>query len=70
MPKEHIEIRCPHCGGKMLINWPTPRERGVQVRCSDCAKDFPVAEAVERTVAGAPDARDRPRGRMREDGAD
>lgn len=58
MPKDRIEIRCPNCGGKMLIEWPTARGRRVQVKCRSCGKDFPLGQAVERTVAGAPDRRD------------
>ncbi|HXP31404.1 MAG TPA: hypothetical protein VN832_09965 [Stellaceae bacterium] len=42
----------------MLIAWPTARERHARVSCPGCAADFPLAEAVERTVVGAPDDRD------------
>ena len=66
MLKERIEIRCPNCGGTMLIEWPTPRARRALVKCLGCATDFPVAEAVERTVVGAPDDRDRHFGRKRD----
>ena len=58
MLKDHIEIRCPNCGRKMVINWPTPRERHARLTCPGCKTDFPVAEAVERTVLGTPDDRD------------
>jgi ribosomal protein S27AE len=57
MYKDHIAIRCPHCGERMLIDWPTPRIRGVRVMCPACAAGFLVAEAVERTVIGADDGR-------------
>jgi uncharacterized Zn finger protein len=63
MLKEHIEIRCPNCGGKMLIEWPTPRTRRALVKCLGCETDYSIAEAVERTVVGAPDDRDRHLGR-------
>ncbi len=58
MAKDRLEIRCPHCGGRMLIEWPTARGRRAQVTCRSCGKDFPLGPAVERTVAGAPDRRD------------
>ena len=70
MLKEHIEIRCPNCGGKMLIEWPTRRERRARVKCLGCETHFPVAEAVERTVVGAPDDRDRHFGWKRDDRSD
>jgi DNA-directed RNA polymerase subunit RPC12/RpoP len=58
MQRDHIEIRCPNCGRRMLIQWPTPRERRAKVICRDCETDFHVAQAVERTVIGARDERD------------
>jgi predicted Zn finger-like uncharacterized protein len=58
VPKDHIEIRCPHCASKMAIGWPTPRARRAQVRCSNCNVDFSVAEAVERAIVGKSDHRD------------
>ncbi len=58
MAKDHVEIRCSNCGRRMLIAWPTPRERHARATCPGCAMDFPLAEAVERTVVGAPDDRD------------
>jgi hypothetical protein len=58
MPKEHIAIRCPCCGARMLTGWPTPRVRRCRVKCPDCEASFLLAEAVERTVVGAADDRD------------
>lgn len=58
MPREGIDIRCPHCGVKMSIGWPTSRKRRAVVTCSGCRREFPVAEAVERSVIGALDERD------------
>lgn len=58
MPKDHVAIRCPHCGGRMLIGWPTPRGRQLRIECSACEASFPLAEAVERTLLGAADDRD------------
>ena len=58
MAKDHVEIRCPNCGRKMLIAWPTQHERHARLSCPGCAADFPLAEAVERTVVGASDDRD------------
>lgn len=58
MEKDHIEIRCPHCGQRTSIEWPTSRKRHAQVTCAHCKKDFPMAEAVERTVIGTRDERD------------
>ena len=59
MSKEHIAIRCPHCGGRMLTGWPTPHVRRLRVECPACAADFLLAEAVERSVIGAGSDRDR-----------
>jgi hypothetical protein len=42
----------------MRIDWPTPRARHALITCPSCDACFPVAEAVERTVVGAPDDRD------------
>jgi transposase-like protein len=58
MSKDHIVIRCPECGARMRIDWPTPRARHAEITCPSCEASFPVAEAVERTVVGAPDHRD------------
>ncbi len=58
MPKDHIAIRCPGCGGRMRIDWPTPRARQAQIKCPSCEASFPVAQAVERTLLGAADDRD------------
>ena len=58
MAKDHIAIRCPRCGGRMRIDWPTPRARHAQTKCPSCETSFPVAEAVERTVMGTTDHRD------------
>lgn len=58
MSKDQIAIRCPSCGAKLSIAWPTPRARHARLKCPGCAADFPIAEAVERTVTGAPDDRD------------
>jgi ribosomal protein S27E len=58
MPKDHIAIRCPGCGDRMQIDWPTPRARHAQIKCPTCETSFPVAQAVERTVLGAADDRD------------
>jgi DNA-directed RNA polymerase subunit RPC12/RpoP len=56
--KDHLEIRCPHCGERMLTEWPTSHGRRAQAKCEKCGKDFPLGPAVERTVTGAPDRRD------------
>jgi len=58
MSKDQIAIRCPQCGAAMRIDWPTPRARHTQITCPSCDACFPVAEAVERTIVGAPDDRD------------
>ena len=58
MLKEGIDIRCPSCGARMSLAWPTSRKRRARVKCSGCGKEFPLAEAVERSVVGAPDQRD------------
>jgi DNA-directed RNA polymerase subunit RPC12/RpoP len=58
LTKDHIEIRCPHCGERMLTDWPTARGRRAQATCAKCGKEFPLGPAVERTVAGVPDRRD------------
>jgi DNA-directed RNA polymerase subunit RPC12/RpoP len=58
LPKDHIEIRCPHCGDRMLTGWLTAHGWRAQVTCAKCGKDFPLAPAVERTVAGIGDRRD------------
>jgi len=58
MPKEHLAIRCPRCGERMLTRWPTPHVRQLRVKCSACEASFLLAEAVERTVIGAADDRD------------
>ena len=58
MSKDHIAIRCPHCGRRMLIGWPTSHAPQLRTKCPACAASFPLAEAVERTVIGAADDRD------------
>jgi predicted RNA-binding Zn-ribbon protein involved in translation (DUF1610 family) len=58
MSKDHIAIRCPNCGARTSIDWPTPRARQAQVTCPSCNAGFPVAEAVERTIVRALDDRD------------
>lgn len=58
MSKDQIAIRCPNCGARMRIDWPTPRARHAQITCPNCSACVPVAEAVERTIVGAPDDRD------------
>jgi DNA-directed RNA polymerase subunit RPC12/RpoP len=58
LPKDHIEIRCPHCGDRMQTEWPTTHGRHAQATCAKCGKEFPLGPAVERTVAGIPDRRD------------
>ena len=52
VPKDHIDIQCPRCGSKMTIGWPTTRARRALAKCPSCQEDFPVAEAVERTILG------------------
>jgi hypothetical protein len=54
--KDHIDIHCQGCGRRISIGWPTPRSRRARVRCEGCGVDFSLAEAVERTIIGAPDA--------------
>jgi DNA-directed RNA polymerase subunit RPC12/RpoP len=56
--KEHIEIRCRNCGSKLSIGWPTPHVRHARIKCAACGVDFPLAEAVERSIIGIPDERD------------
>lgn len=56
--KDHVAIRCPRCGERMLISWPTPHGRQLRIKCPACEAGFPLAEAVERTVIGAADDRD------------
>ena len=55
MLKTHLEIRCPNCGHKIQIAWPTTRARHAELVCPNCQRQLSVAEASERAVTGARD---------------
>lgn len=55
MPKDHLEIRCPNCGNRIRIGWPTTRVRHAEIACPTCKRKLSVAEASERAVTGAQD---------------
>lgn len=58
MPKHHLEIRCPNCGHRIRVKWPTTRVRHAEIACPNCKRTLSVAEASERAVTGARDRHD------------
>jgi predicted RNA-binding Zn-ribbon protein involved in translation (DUF1610 family) len=57
--KDHIDVRCPACGGTTPLPWPTSHKRGAEARCHVCGAQFPMAVAVEQAIIGDVPRRDR-----------